>query len=142
MAATAGMITKNLKGLGGMAFGLGFQVLNTAADFKTYRKQGNGPIMTVAKTVGSFVWWDMLGKGGIVYGAAQTAWGLSKATGEAFVNPAAKYYEKRGRLGAGYAPMTEAGYTMRQRSINAIRQNGLNLQEVFGNEARQYFERY
>ena len=48
-------------------------------------------------------------------------------------------YAQRGKLGSGYFDMSEAGYTMRQRSLNAIRQNGLNTQSVFGNEARTYF---
>ena len=34
--------------------------------------------------------------------------------------------------------MTESGYTMRQRSLNAIRSNGMNIQSALGNEARQY----
>lgn len=48
-------------------------------------------------------------------------------------------YDQRGRFGSGYFEMTQAGYTMRQRSLNAIRQNGLNTQSVLGNEARTYF---
>ncbi len=48
-------------------------------------------------------------------------------------------YRQRGKIGSGYFAMTQAGYTMRQRSLNAIRQNGLNTQSVLGNEARTYF---
>lgn len=48
-------------------------------------------------------------------------------------------YAQRGRFGSGHFDMTEAGYTMRQRSLNAIRQNGLNTQSVLGNEARTYY---
>lgn len=48
-------------------------------------------------------------------------------------------YAQRGRFGSGHFEMTEAGYTMRQRSLNAIRQNGLNTQSVLGNEARTYY---
>ena len=50
-----------------------------------------------------------------------------------------KAYASNGKLGSGHFNMTEAGYTMRQRSLNAIRNNGLNLNSVLGNEARQYF---
>lgn len=48
-------------------------------------------------------------------------------------------YRQRGKLGSGYFEMSQAGYTMRQRSLNAIRQNGLNTQTALGNEARMYF---
>lgn len=48
-------------------------------------------------------------------------------------------YSGKGQFGSGYFDMTNAGYTMRQRSLNAIRQNGLNTQSVLGNEARTYF---
>lgn len=50
----------------------------------------------------------------------------------------AKGYASNGKLGSGHFNMTEAGYTMRQRSLNAIRSNGMNLQSALGNEARQY----
>lgn len=50
-----------------------------------------------------------------------------------------KSYRQRGKLGSGYFEMTQSGYTMRQRSLNAIRQNGLNMQSALGNEARMYF---
>ena len=45
----------------------------------------------------------------------------------------------RGKLGSGHFEMTEAGYTMRQRSLNAIRNNGINTQSALGNEARTYY---
>ena len=48
-------------------------------------------------------------------------------------------YRQKGKLGSGYFNMTDTGYTMRQRSLNAIRSNGLNTQSVLGNEARTYF---
>lgn len=44
----------------------------------------------------------------------------------------------RGKFGSGHFNMTAPAYTMRQRSINAIRANGSNLESVFGNEARNY----
>ena len=51
----------------------------------------------------------------------------------------AQAYKSNGKLGSGYFDMTQAGYTMRQRSLNAIRSNGMNVQSALGNEARQYF---
>lgn len=54
-------------------------------------------------------------------------------------NVMTKAYRQRGKLGSGYFEMSQAGYTMRQRSLNAIRQNGINTQTALGNEARMYF---
>jgi hypothetical protein len=48
-------------------------------------------------------------------------------------------YNQRGKFGSGLFAMTQAGYTMRQRSLNAIRQNGINLNSALGNEARNFF---
>lgn len=50
-----------------------------------------------------------------------------------------KALSQRGKIGSGYFNMSDSGYTMRQRSLNAIRSNGLNTQSVLGNEARTYF---
>lgn len=47
-------------------------------------------------------------------------------------------FTNKGNLGSGYFNMNEYGYTMRQRSINAIQSNRLNTQSVLGNEARTY----
>lgn len=47
-------------------------------------------------------------------------------------------FNQRGKFGSGHFEMTKAGYTMRQRSLNAIRQNGINVQSALGNEARNY----
>lgn len=47
-------------------------------------------------------------------------------------------------IGAGYAggsgrfDMSNAGYTMRQRSIEKMRSTGMNINSVLGNEARNY----
>ena len=51
----------------------------------------------------------------------------------------AKGYNDVKGLGSGHFDMTEKGYTMRQRSLNAIRSNGANLNSAFGNEARNYY---
>ena len=61
------------------------------------------------------------------------------AAGEYTTQQMGQGYNHRGGFGSGYFNMTEAGYTMRQRSLNAIRSNGLNTQSVLGNEARTYY---
>lgn len=49
-------------------------------------------------------------------------------------------YTGSGRVGSGYFNMSGAGYTMRQRAMNQIRQNGQNINSVLGNEARNYLK--
>lgn len=64
---------------------------------------------------------------------------IASAFGQHTAQTMSKAYDSRGKFGSGYFNMTEAGYTMRQRSLNAIRSNGLNTQSVLGNEARTYY---
>ena len=40
--------------------------------------------------------------------------------------------------GSGHFDMSNAGYTMRQRSIEKMRSTGMNINSVLGNEARNY----
>jgi ABC-type xylose transport system permease subunit len=40
--------------------------------------------------------------------------------------------------GSGQFNMSNAGYTMRQRSIEKMRSTGMNINSVLGNEARNY----
>ena len=47
-------------------------------------------------------------------------------------------YSNKGKFGSGHFNMTNATYTMRQRSLDAIRQTGANVSSVLGNEARNY----
>lgn len=43
-----------------------------------------------------------------------------------------------GYVGSGKFDMSNAGYTMRQRSIEKMRSTGMNINSVLGNEARNY----
>ena len=81
----------------------------------------------------------MLGMWMIPIGLAQGVGTGLLAAGEHTAMAQNKFYDKSGKFGSGYVNMTDAGYTMRQRSLNAIRANGLNMNSVFGNEARTYY---
>ena len=70
---------------------------------------------------------------------AQTGVSLEAAAMQYTTSFMSQAYKTGGRFGSGHFDMTEAGYTMRQRSLNAIRSNGLNTQSVLGNEARNYY---
>ena len=139
------------------------------SDFKNAREEGNGVVKSAAKAGISFAWGELFYGGlndavtaGVKAGlksvgikesaagilgmpitmgvmlapaAAQLAGANMQHTGQVKSN----MYRQKGKLGSGYFNMTDTGYTMRQRSLNAIRSNGLNTQSVLGNEARTYF---
>lgn len=114
-------------------------IIGGVADYKNAREQGNSKAVSVAKAVGSFAFYEMLGPWGFAVMGAQIAGSIAPAMAQHTTQTMHKAYNSRGYLGSGYFEMTQAGYTMRQRSLNAIRQNGLNTQSVLGNEARTYF---
>ena len=141
----------------------------TISSYKQSREEGKGVAVSAAKSAATMVWNEMyfptvtqgidkvinkvpgirklpgIVKGGVnlalmfvpgLIGAGIQAYGTMAEQNTKKMEQA---YAQRGKLGSGYFDMSEAGYTMRQRSLNAIRQNGLNTQSVFGNEARTYF---
>ena len=136
------------------------------SDYKGARNEGNSRAVSAAKAVTSFAWGEfyyggvskVVGKGieklgikGLAAAGALNMVGTMAITmipaviqgvgaaGEHTTQQMGQGYNHRGSFGSGYFNMTEAGYTMRQRSLNAIRSNGLNTQSVLGNEARTYY---
>ena len=135
------------------------------SDYKGARNEGNSRAVSAAKSAVSFAWGEfyygginkVLGKGieklgvkGLAAGALNMVGTMAitmipaviqgvGAAGEHTTQQMGQGYNHRGSFGSGYFNMTEAGYTMRQRSLNAIRSNGLNTQSVLGNEARTYY---
>ena len=144
----------------GDAMNIGFGVM----DYKNAREEGNNRGVSLAKAAGSFAWGELfyggassaisggltkVGISGIANGAltmgatigltALMASGqIASAVWQNNAQQMAKGYASNGKLGSGHFNMTESGYTMRQRSLNAIRSNGMNMQSALGNEARQY----
>ena len=109
-----------------------------AIDYKSARSQGNSKAISLAKAFGSFAFGEFLGPWAIPYGLVQAGASIAPAVWQNNAQQMGKAYNSNGKLGSGYFNMTQAGYTMRQRSLNAIRSNGMNLQSALGNEARQY----
>lgn len=139
-AAGAAESTSKKLNIGPMSIiGLGLNVWGTVKDYQANREEGHGVISSIVRSGSSFAFGEFMGAKYIPYQMALMGYQLSKAQGAANKQAAERLYDKAGRLGGGYAPMSEAGYTMRQRSLNAIRQNGLNVQSVLGNEARMYY---
>jgi len=144
-------------------------VIGAVGDYNYAREQGNSKAVSVAKAAGSFVFGEAVFGGASsaitntatkVFGAGKlgTAMGVAGnvgmmaayigvTAGTKLISASAQHtaktmnqaYRNKGKLGSGYFEMTQAGYTMRQRSLNAIRSNGLNTQSVLGNEARTYY---
>lgn len=107
-------------------------------DYSTARKEGNSKAVSVAKAIGTFAFYEALGPWAIPFTLVQAGGSIISATGQHTAREMGKAYNSAGKFGSGHFNMTEAGYTMRQRSINAIRSNGMNIQSALGNEARQY----
>lgn len=149
----------------GLNVGDGLNLAFGVVDYKAAKEEGNSKSVSVAKAVGSFAWGEFfygginrtvssavgkMGLGTVASGILTagttialtmlpTAVQLAQAAGEHTTRTMTGAYAQHGRLGSGHFNMSEAGYTMRQRSLNAIRSNGLNTQSVLGNEARTYF---
>ena len=135
MAAGA-MVKTALKGAN---IGDALNVVGGIADYSTARKEGNNRAVSLAKAAGTFAFYEALGPWAIPLTLVQAGTSITSAVWQNNANQMKKAYSSNGKLGSGYFDMTQAGYTMRQRSLNAIRSNGMNLQSALGNEARQYF---
>ena len=124
--------------VGGIA-SVGFNTFGAVSDYKSAREQGNSKALSVGKAAVSFAVGEALGlwmiPASLIPAAAQIGVAAGQHTGKSMANA----YNRRGKFGSGYFDMSQAGYTMRQRSLNAIRQNGMNVNSVLGNEARTYY---
>ena len=159
MGAVGNTTTKTLGGkfasaltVGGGFLGDAFNVSAAVGAFTTSQDEGDHIAISATKGVANFAIGEMF------YGGMATEFGLMGSLGMSAlyagatvgVNLSAKYMENTGQtigkgseslkgLGSGHFDMTQAGYTMRQRSLNAIRSNGANINSAFGNEARNYY---
>ena len=144
-------LLQNVQVAGGF-IGDAINVTSGIASFRASQEQGDHIAISAVKSAGNFA------IGEIFYGAMQNQFGVVGSTGALIgyqiASTAAQTWlmkkqsdakalsagtESVKRLGSGHFDMTQAGYTMRQRSLNAIRSNGANLNSAFGNEARNYW---
>ncbi len=160
------LVTSTLKNAN---IGDAINVVAAGSVYKNSREKGDSRAVSVVKAGADFAWGEILfGGANAAINAGIKTIGLTggAATGAALVGnlgfmaayigvsvvPQAmksvwehnrktlsQGYGQKGKLGSGYFNMTDTGYTMRQRSLNAIRQNGLNTQSVLGNEARNFY---
>lgn len=130
-----------------------FNVYSGVTTFNASIDQGDHPAIATGKALIDFGFSEMLYGGLNATGvglAGSLGFGLAVAAGSAAIDLGMKAMENTGKslgegsdrlkgLGSGHVNMTQAGYTMRQRSLNAIRSNGANINSAFGNEARNYY---
>jgi len=116
-----------------------FNVSQGVSDYKAARQEGSSQAVSIAKSIGSMAFYELAGGWGLGLAAVQIGSTLINASSEHTTRQMAGAYESSGRFGSGYFDMSKPGYTMRQRSLNAIRNNGTAIQSALGNEARSYF---
>ena len=128
-----------------------FNVMSAVGTMKASQEEGDHIAVSAAKgavdfTVGE-MFYGAMANGGLMQGLGGSIAMAGISTG---ANLIAQHMENTGQkigqgtenlkgIGSGHFDMTSAGYTMRQRSLNAIRSNGANINSAFGNVARNYY---
>ena len=112
---------------------------STIDEYKESREQGDNILVSAGKAGLTLAANELLGGWMIPVQLAQTGIGLADAAWSHTKDVMHDSFYRRGKIGSGHFDMTEAGYTMRQRSLNAIRSNGLVTQSALGGEARTYY---
>ena len=157
-----GMEQQTIKNAGKMGFGevttmgMGFlgdamNIYSAVSAFNMSQEQGDNAAISLTKGaldfgIGELFYGSMFNEGfaGGFLGMAGT---IAVTTGAELASQKMKHNaevigkgsEELKGIGSGHFDMTQSGYTMRQRSLNAIRSNGANINSAFGNEARNYY---
>lgn len=140
----SGVVSKTL-GLGMAALGsqaglLAFDVLFTGVPTVKDMKE-RGPVKGLAQNLPSIAFASLNNKMSVAfgYGFSQAGvsmfWENAKSQGDAMQD---MKYTGSGYTGTGYYNMSDAGYTMRQRAMQKMQGTAGNINQVFGNEARNY----
>ena len=151
------METGKVEKLNPLMAGMGFigDAMNVSSAIMGYNNQienGENPAIAAMTsafdfTMGEVFYGSVMANAGIVGGIGASLAGIAigsaaDLTFKHMRNTSEKLSqgsENLKTLGSGHFDMTQAGYTMRQRSLNAIRNNGARLSSAFGNEARNYY---
>lgn len=124
----------------GDLIGTGVNAVGTYMDFQYNRKQGDSVPISVAKAGANFALGEVLGGYYLGFFAATSVAKGMYEVGKNNSREMHKVYANAGKLGSGSGTLnSQFGYTMRQRSMSAMQQNGANIANLFGNEARTYF---
>lgn len=132
--------TAAAKGIGiGDVIGGGFNAYGAYQDYKSSRENDGSIPVSVAKAGATMLVGEILGGYAIPYFMTTAAVKGLVQMGDMTSKSMNQAYKNKGYLGSGHVSMSNAGYTMRQRSMSAIQQNASNVNSLFGNEARTYF---
>lgn len=115
-------------------------ILQPALQYSTSRKQGKNILSSVGSAGLDYITYsNLMGPLGWFLMGGQAAVGLFKGANEVGkTNAKVTAGSLRHNFGGNFQDSNNA-YTMRQRGIQAIQNNGLNARSVLGSEARQYF---
>lgn len=144
MIAKTLQTAKSLLPGAGAVFSLGLDVINTGGTYIGARKEGASVISAVGQTISSTAISSLIPSipGQLAYMALTAGYDIvaqsSQANAEATKD--LKYIGSGYVGGSGQFNMSNAGYTMRQRSIEKMRSTGMNINSVLGNEARNYMK--
>lgn len=139
MAGAGAVGTMAKKILGNNALDIAGNVFNVAGGVAVYnesKKQGDSKAVSVGKAVADFAVGEFLGLWMIPFTVANVGAQVMGAMGQQNARDMGKMDRVgSGRVGSGSFDMTNAGYTMRQRAMNSMRNNAGS---VLGNEARTF----
>lgn len=120
----------------------GIDIAMTAGTYIGARKEGSSVPSAVGQTLSSTAISSLIPTlpGQLLYAGLTIGHDmvLQNAQANAEVSKDLKYIGSGYVGGSGHFNMSNAGYTMRQRSIEKMRSTGMNINTVFGNEARNY----
>lgn len=125
----------------GTAVGVGFTTLDAGMTVKEQIDKGHSAPVAVAKGGARWAAMEMIpGLGFGVFAGSMIELGYTgvKAMSDHNARVMSPLYNKN--FGGNFID-TKAAYTMRQRGLNAIKNSGIDTQNVLGNEARMYSSR-
>lgn len=137
-AAATGAVTSATGISAGQMVWAGMNTMGAVASYKNAEREGKGVPASMAIAARDFAIGEIFGWYALPIFMAPTMAKTAIALGERNAAIQSGYYASKGRLGGGFN-MSEPAYTMRQRSLQAMQNNGQNLSTVFGNEARSFY---
>lgn len=116
----------------------GFTLAQPMMDIHSARQEGYSLSASVGKGLLTYTTFELfpgLGFGMLGYDLAKTGVQLASQMSDNTIKTANRI--SRHNFGGNFID-TQVAYTMRQRGVQAIQNNGLNARSVLGNEARMY----
>jgi ABC-type xylose transport system permease subunit len=122
--------------------GAGIDIALTGSTYIGARKEGDSVLSSIAQTITTTAINSLIPTfaGQLAYMGLTVGYDmiLQNAKANAEASKDLKYIGSGYVGGSGHFNMSNAGYTMRQRSVEKMRSTGMNINSVLGNEARNY----